>query len=84
MFAVNRGNFDGSLPETSAQMREILGKVVEEDGTGTQARIKGSSSAGKRGRRRRSSRVGPVLATKRTASFVGFPPLNDPKLLSWS
>jgi len=36
-------------PKTSAQMREILGKVVEENGTGTQARIKGFLVGGKTG-----------------------------------
>src|SRR4030067_840627 len=36
-------------PKTSAQMREILGKVVQEDGTGTQARIKGFLVGGKKG-----------------------------------
>jgi cell division protein FtsI (penicillin-binding protein 3) len=69
-------------PKTSAQMREILGKVVEEDGTGTQARIKGFLVGGKTGTAQKvepgSGRYSP---TKRTASFIGFLPLNDPKLL---
>lgn len=69
-------------PKTSAKMREILGKVVEEDGTGTQARIKGFLVGGKTGTAQKvepgSGRYSP---TKRTASFIGFLPLNDPKLL---
>ena len=69
-------------PKTSAQMREILGKVVQEDGTGTQARIKGFLVGGKTGTAQKvepgSGRYSP---TKRTASFIGFLPLQDPKLL---
>ena len=69
-------------PKTSAQMREILGKVVEEDGTGTQARIKGFLVGGKTGTAQKvEPGSGRYSATKRTASFIGFLPLNDPKLL---
>ena len=69
-------------PKTSAQMREILGKVVEENGTGTQARIKGFLVGGKTGTAQKvEPGTGKYSPTKRTASFVGFLPLNDPKLL---
>ena len=69
-------------PKTSAQMREILGKVVEEDGTGTQARIKGFLVGGKTGTAQKVELgTGRYSATKRTASFIGFLPRNDPKLL---
>jgi len=69
-------------PKTSAQMREILGKVVEEDGTGIQARIKGFLVGGKTGTAQKvEPGSGRYSATKRTASFIGFLPLNDPKLL---
>ena len=69
-------------PKTSAQMREILGKVVEEDGTGTQARIKGFLVGGKTGTAQKvEPGSGRYSATKRTSSFIGFLPLNDPKLL---
>jgi len=69
-------------PKTSAQMREILGKVVEEDGTGMQARIKGFLVGGKTGTAQKvEPGSGRYSATKRTASFIGFLPLNDPKLL---
>jgi len=69
-------------PKTSAQMREILGKVVEEDGTGTQARIKGFLVGGKTGTAQKvEPGSGRYSATKRTASFIGFLPRNDPKLL---
>jgi cell division protein FtsI (penicillin-binding protein 3) len=63
-------------------MREILGKVVEEDGTGMQARIKGFLVGGKTGTAQKvEPGSGQYSATKRTASFIGFLPLNDPKLL---
>jgi cell division protein FtsI (penicillin-binding protein 3) len=69
-------------PKTSEQMREILGKVVEEDGTGTQARIKGFLVGGKTGTAQKvEPGSGRYSTTKRTASFIGFLPLNDPKLL---
>jgi len=69
-------------PKTSEQMREILGKVVEEDGTGTQARIKGFLVGGKTGTAQKvEPGSGRYSATKRTASFIGFLPRNDPKLL---
>jgi cell division protein FtsI (penicillin-binding protein 3) len=69
-------------PKTSARMREILGKVVEEDGTGTQARIKGFLVGGKTGTAQKvEPGSGRYSGTKRTASFIGFLPLNDPKLL---
>jgi cell division protein FtsI (penicillin-binding protein 3) len=69
-------------PRTSAQMREILGKVVQEDGTGTQARIKGFLVGGKTGTAQKvEAGEGQYSPDKRIASFVGFLPLQDPKLL---
>jgi len=69
-------------PKTSARMREILGTVVEEDGTGTQARVKGFLVGGKTGTAQKvEPGTGRYSSTKRTASFVGFLPLQDPELL---
>jgi len=69
-------------PKTSAQMREILGSVVQEDGTGTQARIKGFLVGGKTGTAQKvEPGTGKYSPSKRTASFVGFLPLQDPELL---
>jgi cell division protein FtsI (penicillin-binding protein 3) len=69
-------------PKTSARMREILGKVVEEDGTGAQARINGFLVGGKTGTAQKvEPGSGRYSATKRTASFIGFLPRNDPRLL---
>jgi len=69
-------------PKTSATMREILGKVVQEDGTGTQARIKGFLVGGKTGTSQKVEEgTGKYSSTKRVASFIGFLPLHDPELL---
>ncbi|MBI5905848.1 MAG: transpeptidase family protein [Deltaproteobacteria bacterium] len=69
-------------PGTSSRMREILGRVVQEDGTGTQARIKGFLVGGKTGTAQKVEHgTGRYSASKRTASFVGFLPLQDPELL---
>jgi len=69
-------------PKTSATLREILGRVVQEDGTGTQARIKGFLVGGKTGTAQKVEvGTGKYSATKRVASFVGFLPLQDPELL---
>ncbi len=69
-------------PKTSARMREILGKVVEEDGTGTQARIRGFLVGGKTGTAQKvEPGTGKYSPTRRTASFIGFLPLEDPELL---
>src|SRR4030067_3678986 len=69
-------------PKTSAQMREILGKVVREDGTGTQARIKGFLVGGKTGTAQKVEEgTGRYSPDKRIASFIGFLPLQDPALL---
>lgn len=69
-------------PSTSAAMRALMGKVVEEDGTGTQARIKGFLVGGKTGTAQKVEEgSGRYSASKRVASFVGFLPLQDPRLL---
>ncbi|MGA7103709.1 MAG: penicillin-binding protein [Candidatus Deferrimicrobiaceae bacterium] len=69
-------------PKTSAQMREMLGQVVQEDGTGTQARIKGFLVGGKTGTAQKVEvGTGRYSPDKRIASFVGFLPLHDPEFL---
>jgi len=69
-------------PRTSAQMRSILGTVVQDDGTGTQARIKGFLVGGKTGTAQKvEPGAGRYSDTKRIASFIGFLPLQDPELL---
>jgi cell division protein FtsI (penicillin-binding protein 3) len=69
-------------PKTSEQMREIMGTVVEDDGTGKEARIKGFRVGGKTGTAQKVEvGTGKYSATKRTSSFIGFLPLEDPQLL---
>jgi cell division protein FtsI (penicillin-binding protein 3) len=69
-------------PKTSRQIREILGKVVQEDGTATQARIKGFLVGGKTGTAQKVEvGTGRYSPDKRIASFVGFLPLQDPEFL---
>jgi len=69
-------------PKTSGQMREILGGVVHDGGTGAQAMVKGFLVGGKTGT---SQKVEPgkkgYSPDKRIASFIGFLPLHDPELL---
>jgi cell division protein FtsI (penicillin-binding protein 3) len=69
-------------PKTSEQMREMMSSVVEEDGTGTSARIKGFRVGGKTGTAQKVEiGTGRYSPTKRTSSFIGFLPLEDPQLL---
>lgn len=69
-------------PKTSEQVREMMGSVVEDDGTGTMARIKGFRVGGKTGTAQKVEvGTGRYSPTKRTSSFIGFLPLEDPKLL---
>ncbi len=69
-------------PRTSEQMREMMGLVVQEDGTGTQARIKGFLVGGKTGTAQKVEvGTGRYSRNKRVSSFVGFLPLRDPELM---
>jgi len=69
-------------PKTSEQMRELLGQVVQEDGTGSQARIEGFRVGGKTGTAQKVEEgTGRYSSTKRVSSFLGFLPLEDPELL---
>jgi cell division protein FtsI (penicillin-binding protein 3) len=69
-------------PKTSEQMREMMGLVVQEDGTGTQARIKGFLVGGKTGTAQKVEvGTGRYSPSKRVSSFIGFLPLQDPELL---
>jgi cell division protein FtsI (penicillin-binding protein 3) len=69
-------------PKTSEQMREMMGRVVQEDGTGTQARIKGFLVGGKTGTAQKVEfGTGKYSPNKRVSSFIGFLPLQDPELM---
>lgn len=67
--------------ETAAQLRQLMELVVEsEDGTGTRARVEGYRVAGKTGTANKV--IGGRLSEDRyLASFIGFAPAEDPKVL---
>ena len=68
-------------PETAATMTRMMEGVTTEGGTGMNAAVEGFRVAGKTGT---AQKVDPVTrgysATKRTASFVGFVPADNPRL----
>ncbi|HEY5997579.1 MAG TPA: penicillin-binding transpeptidase domain-containing protein, partial [Candidatus Deferrimicrobiaceae bacterium] len=69
-------------PKTSVQMREIMETVVQDDGTAAKARIQGFRVGGKTGTAQKVEiGTGRYSPTKRTSSFIGFLPLEDPQLL---
>ena len=66
--------------ETSFRLRDILRRVVE-DGTGRGAKIEGIDIAGKTGTAQKISSGGGYLAGKYVASFLGFFPVDTPRVL---
>jgi cell division protein FtsI (penicillin-binding protein 3) len=67
---------------TAAQLRHMLEGVVEAGGTGAGAAIDGYSLAGKTGTAQKvDPETGTYSKTRYIASFVGFAPARDPKLL---
>jgi len=67
-------------PGTSATMRDILSGVVA-DGTGQLAKVEGYNVAGKTGTSQKVEPNGTYSHTKFIASFVGFAPAKDPKIV---
>jgi len=68
--------------QTARAMREMMTGVVDEEGTGTRARVPGFNVAGKTGTAQKVDPVtGGYSVDKRVASFVGFVPADDPKLV---
>lgn len=66
-------------PETAKTVARMLEGVVVEGGTGTGAAVEGYRVAGKTGTAQKVEGRG-YSADKRTASFVGFVPLDKPRL----
>lgn len=67
--------------ETSTTMREILALAVGPDGTAPQARIEGYNVAGKTGTARKAMGSKGYVRGHYFSSFVGFVPVDKPKLL---
>jgi len=68
--------------DTAAQTRELLERVVAgEHGTGKRAAVPGYSAAGKTGTARKPSADARGYSGEYIATFVGFAPVKDPKLV---
>lgn len=67
-------------PEVSEIMREVLESVVEE-GSGRNAHIPGYRVGGKTGTAQKYGEDGKIVQGKHIASFIGFAPADDPKVI---
>lgn len=67
-------------PQTAAVIRQMLEGVITPQGTGTLAAIPGYRVAGKTGTSHKADRGG-YSANKYVASFVGFAPASNPRLV---
>ncbi len=68
--------------ETAAEMRRMLGRVVEtERGTGRRARMTDYTAGGKTGTSQKFDVEAGVYSDDTTASFIGMAPLNDPQVV---
>ena len=69
--------------KTSHLLASMLKEVTSEGGTGTMANIEGFDVAGKTGTAQKADLAhGGYAAKKRVASFVGFVPADDPRLVA--
>jgi cell division protein FtsI/penicillin-binding protein 2 len=68
-------------PEVAAQVREMLEGVLAPGGTASEVSVPGYSLAGKTGTAEVAEN-GTYSETKFVASFIGFAPADDPKLLA--
>lgn len=67
--------------ETSVTMRELLERVVGEDGTGVLAASAEYLVGGKTGTAQKASSEGGYLKDKYYSSFIGFAPVGDPRVV---
>lgn len=68
--------------KTAAQVRSMMEMVTRDGGTGTRAAVPGYRVAGKTGTAQKVDPVtGGYSADKRVASFVGFAPVDHPRLV---
>jgi cell division protein FtsI (penicillin-binding protein 3) len=69
--------------KTSRSLASMLRDVTNEGGTGMMANVDGFEVAGKTGTAQKADPVhGGYAAKKRVASFIGFVPANDPRLVA--
>jgi cell division protein FtsI (penicillin-binding protein 3) len=69
--------------KTSRSLASMLTDVTNEGGTGVMANVDGFEVAGKTGTAQKADPVhGGYAAKKRVASFIGFVPANDPRLVA--
>jgi cell division protein FtsI (penicillin-binding protein 3) len=69
--------------KTSRSLASMLRDVTNEGGTGVMANVDGFEVAGKTGTAQKADPVhGGYAAKKRVASFIGFVPANDPRLVA--
>ncbi|MDH4012226.1 MAG: penicillin-binding protein 2, partial [Desulfobacterales bacterium] len=66
--------------KTARTLRNIMKTVIAEGGTGTNAALENYSVGGKTGTARKLGDDGVYLHNKHIASFVGFTPVENPKL----
>lgn len=67
--------------ETAATMRWMLGRVVEEDGTGRRARMTDYTAGGKTGTSQIFDSELGAYTDETYASFIGMAPLDDPEVV---
>ncbi len=68
--------------DTAAEMRRMLGRVVEtEAGTGRRARMSDYTAGGKTGTSQKFDVAAGVYSDDTTASFIGFAPLDNPQVV---
>jgi cell division protein FtsI (penicillin-binding protein 3) len=68
-------------PETAQTMRWMLGRVVEDNGTGRRAYMDAYTAGGKTGTTNKfDTEIGQYVEAT-NASFIGFAPLDDPKVV---
>jgi cell division protein FtsI (penicillin-binding protein 3) len=68
-------------PQTAATMRDMLRSVLEAGGTAQSAAIPGYDLAGKTGTANKVDPDGQYSTSRYVASFIGFAPARDPRLL---
>ena len=67
-------------PQTAAQVTRMMALVVGDGGTGTQAALEGYTAGGKTGTAQKIGPSGTYAENRYVSSFVGFAPLEDPRL----